>query len=217
MLLIQTLIAWGRLSNLWFNSENVQPILPKTLRINYEHRTSVIWSLPFISGSRKTWFPSSWGCGCRPDPIDNLLKGHKKWSSLDKCWSFLTADRQNETQPKWPGVHFLLYSFIFLSSSPFCVPRLLVLQRLLCNPLCFSGVRSNGECTQLKRVLELYHDSNMFPFSSLEPTLETREPSQVFWNKLIWVNVTTSYVFLFVTCGMEKERGEHFRTINGHI
>lgn len=70
---------------------------------------------------------------------------------------------------------FFLYPF-----SHFFVLHLLVLQRLLCNSLCFTSVGSNGECTQLKRVLELYHSSSMFPFSSLEPTLETREPSQVF-------------------------------------
>ena len=85
----------------------------------------------------------------------------------------------------------------------------------LCNSFWFSGARCRWRMYTMKRELDLHRGFNMFPFSSSEPTLETRGPGQdPFWNKRIRANVTTyKHVFsFFVTYRMEKQRVEHCRT-----
>lgn len=93
---------------------------------------------------------------------------------------------------------------------------LLVSQLLLYNSFTFSSARCRWRMYTTKRELDVYHGFSVFPFWSSESTLETQGCSQDrFWNKRIWVNVTTyKHVFLFETYRMEKEGAERFKTYN---
>lgn len=184
---------------------NVQPILHNTFRIHYEQGRSDYWSLPIILGSRKTWFLSICACGCKPEPNDNLqtsLNNRSKFYSLKICRCVLTADRPT----KWGTTEMTRGPFVFFLPPFFFVLRLVVLQRLLRNPLWFSSVRSNEECTRLERVLECYRGSNMFPFSSLEPSLESRGPSQQRFLKQAHISKCYNLV-CFSYCNVQNGKG----------